>query len=85
MLYLRFAGMALRRPLLFRDILGAAWSFRDRRWYAHPPYLPLPPDPYLRWRLDTAYGDPEAAPPAAEGARFLRWATRMRRRNRNRF
>ena len=25
-------------------------------WYRKPPFLPLPPTPYIRWRLRTAYG-----------------------------
>jgi hypothetical protein len=84
-LYLTFVGMTLRRPLLIRDMLGAAWAFRARRWYARAPFLPVPPTSYLRWRLETAYGDSGAVPPAAEAARFLRWATRMRRHNKNRY
>ena len=27
-----------------------------RDWYRRPPFLPLPPSNYLRWRLHTAYG-----------------------------
>jgi hypothetical protein len=36
----------------------------------------------MRWRLDTAYGDPEAVPPEEELVRFLEWGTEMRRRMR---
>jgi hypothetical protein len=28
----------------------------ERRWYRRPPFLPLPPRTFLRWRLRTAYG-----------------------------
>jgi len=34
---------------------------------------------YMRWRLDTAYGDPDATPPAEEFERYLAWCTEMRR------
>jgi hypothetical protein len=73
-------GLALRRPLLIPTLLATAWAFRARGWYRRPPFLPLPPADYLRWRMDTAYGDPDASPPAAELARFVTWAAAMRRR-----
>ena len=74
-------GLALRRPLLIPTLLATAWAFRARGWYRRPPFLPLPPVDYLRWRMDTAYGDPDASPPAEELARFVTWAAAMRRRN----
>ncbi|MDX1568732.1 MAG: hypothetical protein R3223_13075 [Longimicrobiales bacterium] len=61
-------------------LLATAWAFRARDWYRKFPFLPLPPRSYVRWRLETAYGDPEAIPPADDLARYLRWARRMRRR-----
>jgi len=81
-LYLRFAGLALRRPALVGPILGAAWSSRRRDWFRRVPFLPLPSDEYLRWRMETAYGDPDALPPDEELERYLRWAAGMRRRAR---
>ena len=56
-----------------------AWVFRRRRWYRTFPFLPLPPRSYLRWRMETAYGDPDAVPPPRELERYLRWAAKMRR------
>lgn len=78
--YLRILGMVLRRPRLVPDLLATAWAFRARDWYRRFPFLPLPPRRYVRWRMDTAYGDPAAVPPPEELARFLRWARRMRKR-----
>lgn len=77
-LYGTMAGLALRRPALIPHLLGAAWAFRARRWYRRPPFLPLPPPAYVRWRMETAYGDPEAVPSDDELARFVRWASFMR-------
>lgn len=68
----------LRHPLAIPDAIRAAWAFRSRFWYRRFPFLPLPPRSYLRWRLDTAYGDPDARPPADELVRYLRWTRRMR-------
>lgn len=79
-LYGRMLRLALRRPGLIPHMVGAAWAFRSRHWYRKPPFLPLPSRAYMRWRLETAYGDPDAVPPADEMERFLRWSSAMRRR-----
>lgn len=81
-LHLRLAGAALRRPRLLGPLLGAAWAFRRRDWFRHFPFLPIPSASYLRWRMETAYGDPEASPPARDVEAFLIWAALMRRRAR---
>jgi hypothetical protein len=59
-------------------LLRAAWAFRARGWYRRPPFVPLPPESYMRWRLDTAYGDPDARPDIGEMERYLVWTARMR-------
>lgn len=79
-LYGRMVGLALRRPTLIPHLVGAAWAFRARGWWRSPPFLPLPSTAYLRWRMDTAYGDPEALPTDDELERYLRWASDMRSR-----
>lgn len=78
-LYLSSVGLALRRPRTIPNLLRAAWAFRARDWHRRPPFLPIPPASYLRWRLETAYGDPEAHPSPDEMERYLTWGTRMRR------
>lgn len=77
---LAVARAALGRPGMIPDLLSAAWAFRRRRWYRRPPFLPLPPADYVRWRMETAYGDPDAVPSAEELRRFLRWARQARQR-----
>lgn len=79
-LYARMIGLAFRRPTLVPHLLGAAWAFRARGWWRRPPFLPLPPVSYLRWRMETAYGDPDARPSDDELERYLRWASAMRAR-----
>jgi hypothetical protein len=56
------ARLAIRRPGVIPSMLGAAWAFRARDWFRKPPFLPFPPKSYLRWRMETAYGDPEWVP-----------------------
>ena len=83
-LYGRTLALALKRPRLIPHMLGAAWAFRARRWYLRPPFLPLPPRTYMRWRMETAYGDAEATPSGFELERYLVWTSRMRREMRRR-
>ena len=83
-LYLDSVGLALRRPRTIPHLVRAAWAFRARRRYVRPPFLPLPPASYLRWRLETAYGSAEAQPSDDEMERYLSWTTRMRREMRRR-
>ncbi len=71
--YTKLALRAAANPRLALDLLRLAWSFRARGWYAHPPFLPLPPREYLRWRMFTAYGDEEAVPPVDDVVNFARW------------
>ncbi len=79
-----FLLLALRRPRLWPALLSAAWAFRPRDWFRRPPFLPLPSRRYMRWRLETAYGEPDAVPPADEIERFVTWSAEMRRRMRPR-
>ena len=72
--------VVLRRPLLLPGMLRASWVFRARNWYRSPPFLPIPPRDYVRWRMETAYGEADAVPPGDELARFLRWGERLRGR-----
>ncbi|MGQ0648579.1 MAG: hypothetical protein ACT4P7_13525 [Gemmatimonadaceae bacterium] len=75
-LSLQLTGRALIHPSLARDLLRVAWRFRDRRWYARFPFLPLPEREYVRWRMHTAYGSHEAVPPVEDLVRYARWAGR---------
>src|SRR5690554_5401937 len=72
-------GLAVRRPGLAVAMLRTGWRFRARDWYRRAPFLPLPPEEYVTWRLETAYGTAAAVPPPRELERYLRWAAVMRR------
>ena len=69
----RLALRALVNPRLALDLVRLTWSFRARDWYRHPPFIPLPPRDYVRWRMLTAYGDEDAVPPLEDVVRFARW------------
>ncbi|MBI3081441.1 MAG: hypothetical protein HYY94_00725 [Gemmatimonadetes bacterium] len=64
-------------PRLAVDLLRVLWAFRARQWYRRPPFLPLPPAAYIRWRMYTAYGDEAAVPPLEDVIRFARWRRRV--------
>lgn len=72
-LVLQLVLAALRHPPLAVDLLRVAWRFRARGWYARFPFLPLPSQRYMRWRMHTAYGDPDTVPPASDIIRYARW------------
>lgn len=83
-LYLRMAGLALKRPRTIPYLLQAAWAFRARDWFRKPPFLPLPPASYMRWRMETAYGDNDAVPTDEELERYLLWTAQMRKQMKQR-
>jgi len=64
---------ALTNPRIAVDLLHLAWAFRARAWYRIPPFLPIPPREYFRWRMHTMYGDEEALPSVVDILRFARW------------
>jgi hypothetical protein len=72
-LTVRLILRAAVRPRLALDLVRLTWSFRARDWYRRPPFLPLPPPEYVRWRMFTAYGDEAAVPPIGDVIRFARW------------
>jgi len=68
---------ALVNPLLAVDLLRVAWRFRHRHWYKRFPFLPLPAQSYVKWRMYTAYGDEAAVPAVHEVIAFARWVGRQ--------
>lgn len=63
-----------RRPALWPTALGQARRLARRRWWATPPFVPHPDRAWLRFRLETQYGDPDHPPVAADVVAWLEWA-----------
>lgn len=78
-LALGLSARALLNPRLALDLLRLVWAFRARDWYRRPPFLPLPPSEYIRWRMYTAYGHEHAVPPTEDVVRFARWRREVMR------
>lgn len=70
----------LARPALWASSLRTAIGLVPSRWWCRPPFLPLPDREWLAFRMETAYGDPAAAPSAEDVLDFLAWARDERRR-----
>ena len=66
-------------PRVARDLVSLTWAMRARGWYRTPPFLPLPPVEYLRWRMYTAFGDEESLPSASDVLRYARWRRELLR------
>jgi len=79
-LTLALLARALVSPRAALDLLALAWAMRAHDWYRRPPFLPLPPPEYVRWRMYTAYGDEHAVPPPGDVLRFARWRRDLFRR-----
>jgi hypothetical protein len=60
------------RPWLWATALRQLVRLARRRWWRHPPFLPLPDPGYLRFRVGTAYGPGATAQPRDVVA-YLQW------------
>lgn len=75
----RLLVQAAVRPRFAASLAAAAWRFRRRRWYARPPFLPLPPPEYVRWRVETAFGTGDADIPTRLLLGYLSWSDEQSR------
>ena len=62
----------LVRPRLWLVAIRQAARIARPRWWTRPPFLPVPDAGYLRFRLETAYGD-AVAPRPADLVSYLEW------------
>jgi hypothetical protein len=68
------ATLALgRHPALWWTALGQVLRLAPGGWWRRAPFLPLPDPAYLRFRMITAYGDPDRAPEPADVVTYLHW------------
>lgn len=67
------AGALAGRPDLWPVAVRQARRLARPGWWRTWPPLPLPDPAWLRFRLQTAYGDPDYAPDPAEVLAWLSW------------
>jgi hypothetical protein len=73
------AGLALAvRPALWGTAARQLMVLAAPGWWRRWPPRPWPDEDYLRFRLLTAYGDPEQPPAATDVVAWLRWCKQMR-------
>ena len=70
---IRGAAVVASRPGLWLTALRELRAFTPRRWWGRRPFVPLPDPALMRFRMVTAYGDPEAAFEADDLVTWLEW------------
>jgi hypothetical protein len=70
---LRAAVAVLRHPTLWFTALRQLVVLARRGWWRTAPFVPVPDRAYLRFRLQTAYGDPTRAPEPDDVVTYLHW------------
>lgn len=75
----RLVPAIVRHPALWLEALRAAWGIRCKEWRIPLLCVLIPETEYLRWRIGTAYGDPDAEVDPADVIAYLRWRRRQRR------
>ena len=68
------AGLAVAvHPGLWATAVRQVWLLAEPGWWRRAPHLPVPDPAYLRFRLQTAYGDPDREPAPADIVTYLHW------------
>lgn len=73
------AAAVVARPRLWPTAIGQVRRLAPSRWWARRPYLPVPDRAWLRFRMETQYGDPSHRPDADDVVAWLEWARESRR------
>ena len=63
----------LLRPSLWFTAVGAFFAFARKDWWKRAPFLPIPDEAAIRWRVTTAYGQPNMTLAAEDLVSYLRW------------
>jgi hypothetical protein len=69
----RAAWAVARRPSLWPTAVHQVFVLAAPGWWRRRPHLPVPDPAYVRFRLQTAYGDARHEPAAHDLVTYLRW------------
>jgi hypothetical protein len=72
------AAVLVRRPTLWITALVQLAALAPSGWWRRPPFLPAPDAAFLRFRLQTYYGDPDREPEPADALAWLEWCRQYR-------
>ena len=67
----------LVRPRLWAVAVAQVLRLATPGWWRRWPPLPRPDRDYLRFRMQTAYGDPDAPPEPRDVVAYLEWCRRF--------
>jgi hypothetical protein len=62
-----------RHPSLWGTGVRQAIVLAPTGWWRRKPFIPVPDPAYLRFRMETAYGDPGRDPDPDDLVTYLRW------------
>lgn len=63
----------LRSPSLWPTAIRQLFRLAPNGWWRRAPFLPLPDDRYLAFRMQTQYGDSDHRPEPDDVIAYLRW------------
>ena len=73
------APAVLARPRLWPTAVAQVARLAAPGWWRRRPFLPLPAPEYVRFRLQTMYGDAAHEPVPSDLVTYLEWCRRFRR------
>jgi hypothetical protein len=74
----RAALAVVARPSLWAVAARQARVLAPPGWWRRPPFLPVPDPAYLRFRMQTAYGDVSRSPDGDDLVAYLHWCREYR-------
>lgn len=63
----------MRRPTLWGTAASTMVSLAPVGWWKRPPFLPIPDEELVNWRLTTAYGTADTALDGDDLVAYLEW------------
>ena len=75
----RAAVAIVRRPQLWPVAVVQLFRLSPSGWWRRWPPVPVPDPAYLRFRAETAYGDPARPPEPDDVVAYLNWCRQSRR------
>jgi hypothetical protein len=74
----RASGAVLVRPWLWPTAVSQIVALAPRGWWRRRPFMPVPDREYLRFRMQTQYGDPDHEPEVEDLLTYLKWCRSYR-------
>lgn len=71
--WVRAAFALCVHPELWATAVRQVFVLAVEGWWRRAPYLPVPDRAYLRFRLQTAYGDSDRSPDPQDLITYLHW------------